>query len=391
MKRKEILRTFLERGTQLDKQSLEFFLEDENRIQEFLDKVKDLELPPILSLDFVRKILAERKVEVKIIKTFEKKEEEISISDISSLLNKRYEKISSLLGRRLELVNLISINKIGPRTRKFSIIGMVREKDEYEKSLMLEDKTGEIKVFLEDETLLSKIVEDEIVGAVCSKKEGSFFAKKIIFPDIPLKKEIAKSEKEVKCLFISDLHLEKEFKQEYLENLYKFLEKDRVDLIFVLGNISSRTKDVKDFFSSLPKTQKIFVKGENDANPDIDALKLEEFAFLEVENVKFLLLHGKLVEKYLKIFDNPINTLLELLKKRHLNPTFDVSLCSSDEIFLIDPVPDIIACGHFHIPASTNYKGTTILSTGSFLTQPIYWIINLKNREILKLDLREKL
>ena len=391
MEKKEIIKIFLERGTQLDKKSLDFFSTDENRVQEFLDKAKGLELPPILSLDFVRKVLAERKVEINIIKTLQKRREEVSVSDISSVLNKRYEKISSLLGRRLELVNLISINKIGPRTRKFSIIGMVREKDEYEKSLTLEDKTGEIKVFLEDELLLSKIVEDEVVGAICSKKEGSFFVEKIIFPDIPLKKEIAKSKEEVKCLFISDLHLEKEFKREYLENLYSFLERNKIDLIFVLGGISPRAKDVKDFFSSLPKAQKIFIKGENDANPDIDALKLEEFAFLEAKNVNFLLLHGKLVEKYLKIFDNPVNTLLELLRKRHLNPTFDVRLCSSDEAFLIDPVPDIIACGHFHMPGLVNYKGTTIISTGSFLTQPIYWIINLKNREILKLDLREKL
>ncbi|RLI97728.1 MAG: hypothetical protein DRP00_03585, partial [Candidatus Aenigmatarchaeota archaeon] len=121
MEKKEIIKIFLERGTQLDKKSLDFFSTDENRVQEFLDKAKGLELPPILSLDFVRKVLAERKVRINIIKTFQKRREEVSVSDISSVLNKRYEKISSLLGRRLELVNLISINKIGPRTRKFSI------------------------------------------------------------------------------------------------------------------------------------------------------------------------------------------------------------------------------------------------------------------------------
>ena len=49
-------------------------------------------------------------------------------------------------------------------------------------------------------------------------------------------------------------------------------------------------------------------------------------------------------------------------------------------------VKHIIVCGHFHTPTQSNYKGTTILSTGSFVTQPVFWLVNLKTREVFKID-----
>lgn len=387
MEKKEILKIFLERGFQLDSKALDFFLKNEDRINEFLEKAGDLKKFPVITLDVIEGVLSEP-IKLEVIKSYEEKSAEISVSDISSILNKRYEKIAKILERRLELVNLISIGKIGSK-KNFSIIGMVREKNEYENSLLIEDRTGEIKVFFEEEDSLRKIVEDEVIGLVCKKKEENFYAEKVIFPDIPLKKEIKKSEKDLKTIFISDFHLDRE--KNYFEELINFLEKEKFDIVFVLGDVSSNPNDIKNFFSSFNSKEKIFVTGEIDKKVDVDAKVFKEFAFLNLEGLIVLVMHGFLLEKYLKNFGNVRDMLLEILKKRHLSPTFDVKLCVNDEILMIDPIPDIFACAHFHNASLTNYKGTTIISTGSFITQPIYWIINLKSREILKLDLREKI
>ncbi len=383
MERKEILRIFIENGLQLKKEALDFFCENEDKIGEFLEKVKNFEVPAVIGLDFIKTVLG-KSLEVEIIKKFEKMHGEISVSDISLLLSKRYERISKFLERRLELINLISISKISPRTKNFSVIGMVREKNEYENSLILEDRSGEIKVFL-DENKLKNIVEDEVLLVICRRKEDSFYGEKVIFPDIPLKREIKRSKDEIKAVFISDLHLEKD--TNYLSKLIDSIE--NFDIVFVLGDVSSKQKDIKDFFSSFNSREKIFVKGEVDKDVDVDARVFDEMVFLRIEGLDFLLIHGSLIEKYLKTFGSVSETLLELLRKRHLSPNFDISV--KDENLIIDPVPDIFACAHFHEPFFTNYKGTTIISTGSFITQPIYWIINLKSREILKLDLRENL
>lgn len=387
MERKEILKKFLEKGFQLEKEALDFFSENKDKMEEFFKKIEKIEAPLVIDIDFVKKVLG-KTFEIEVLKTFKKKSGEISVSDISTALNKRYERISSFLEKRLELINLISIGKIGQRDRNFSIIGMVREKNEYENSLVLEDRTGEIKVFLEEKDI-KKIVEDEILGIVCKKEEDSFFAEKIIFPDIPLKREIKRSEDDIKVIFISDLHLEKE--TNYINKLIDLIEKEKFDIVFVLGDVSSKQKDIKDFFSSFNSKEKIFVKGEVDKDVDIEAKVFEEPTFLKIEGLNLLLLHGFLIEKYVKIFGLVKDTLLELLKKRHVNPSFDINLSVEDENLIIDPVPDIFVCAHFHESFFSNYKGTSILSTGSFITEPIYWIINFKSREILKLDLREKI
>jgi len=386
MERREIIKIFLDKGLQLSKDALEFFLKNEDRIEEFLKNAESEKLPAVISLEFVKKILKEPSVEI--IKSFKKWEGEISVSEISSILRKRYEKLSGILTKRLDLPNLISINKVSEKAKKFSLIGMVREKDEHEHSLIIEDKTGELKIFLRADDVRN-ILEDEVIGVVCSRKEDYFFAEKVFQPDIPLKREVKRLDRGLKAIFLSDFHLEKN-NLPYLKNLENFLEKERPEIAFILGDISSKASEVKDFLSILPSRISIFVKGEIEKG-EFDVTSFDEFVFLNVEGINFLLLHGSLLEKYEKRFRSIEDMLLQILKKRHLAPTFDEKLCMQDENLIIDPIPDIFACAHFHTPSFTNYKGTTIISTGSFLSQPIFWLINLSTREILKLDLREKI
>jgi len=387
MKKQEIIKKFLEKGYQLDPSSLNFFLKDSGKIGAFFERIKQTKTKPsVITLDFINSMFEKisKKTWVEVLRSFEQKKK-TNIGELTSFFVDRYEKIRKILSRRSDLVNLISINKITPRTKKFSLIGMVKEKTG--KNLVLEDLTGEVNVFFDKD---EKIVLDEVVGAVC--EQGDVIrVKNVIFPDVPLKREVNKAKKEAYCLFVSDIHMDdKDFKKNKYKKFLKWLNKKKFEklYIFVLGHVSSNKEDIMNFFNSLPEEAfKIYLKGEDDPELRVGDLQLSEFGLIKIEkNIVSLLSHGDFLEKYSSLWKcPPEQIMLNLLKKRHIDPTFEMKIYEKDS-FVLDIIPDIITFGHLHSPGYLNYKGTTILSTGSFVTKPIFWLINLKTRETIKLD-----
>jgi DNA polymerase II small subunit/DNA polymerase delta subunit B len=73
------------------------------------------------------------------------------------------------------------------------------------------------------------------------------------------------------------------------------------------------------------------------------------------------------------------------LRKRHLDPVFSMEKAILEDFLLIDPVPDIFVSFNSKSSGLVNYKGVTIISCGS--SEQICWIVNLKTRESLKIDL----
>lgn len=387
MKKQEIIREFLGKGYQLDPSSLDFFLKNSGKIGPFLEMMNQAKTkPPIITLDFINSLFERplRKPEIEVLRNFEQRKK-TSVVDLTRLFVDRYEKIREFFSGRANLVNLISINKISPRTKKFSLIGMVKEKDG--KNLVLEDLTGEITIFLSEDR---KIVLDEVIGVIC-EQDDAIRAKDVIFPDIPLRRKIDKAKEDASCLFVSDIHMdERNFKENSYGRFLEWLNKKKFGklYIFVLGDVSSNKEDIENFFDSLPKEAfKIFLKGEKDPELSVGDLQFSEFALIKIEkNIVSLLSHGDYLEKYSGLWkDPPEKIMLNLLRKRHIDPIFERRVYEEDP-FILDIIPDIFVSGHFHSPGLLNYKGTTILSTGSFLTKPIFWLTNLKTRENIKLD-----
>jgi DNA polymerase II small subunit/DNA polymerase delta subunit B len=390
MEKEKIIRTFLEKGYQLDARSLEFFHENPEKLDIFFEKVASIAVPPTISLEFIKSLI-EQKQEVEVLKKFEfdTAGKMLTIENITKYFADRYESLRKHLSGRLELVNLISINKITPKTKKFSLIVMVKENAD--RSLLVEDSTGEATVCMRDETF-EQIVPDEVIGVVCEKENDAVNVKKIIFPNIPLKRDITRTEKNAYAIFISDMFLDQ------IDNSKKILDKiasvscDK-PYVFVLGNVSSKKEDITKFFENLPNNAyKIFLKGDIDPEMKIeDVTMLSHAALVKIEdNIIVLVCNGKIFSEYKKIWKGQPseNIMLNLLKKRHLSPVFDFNKKISDEdAYTIDTVPDIFVSSNFNKPGVTNYKGTTIASNGSFLSEPIYWLINLKTREIIKMDL----
>ena len=384
MERTEIIKKFLTKGMQITGSALDFFANNPEKAGTFLSKQPNC--PSTITLEIINEALKAPKTGVvQNIKPY-KEREKASVSDIVDFFNKRYEFLGNLLSKRLDLINLISINRVSDKIKKFSIIGMVKEKNTGNKTAVLEDKTGEIEVAL-SEALLNQLVEDETVGVVCTK-DGIIYGEKLVFPDIPLQREINKANEEKYIFLISDIHMDSEqFRQESYEKLIDWLEKQQNKLtIFVVGDISSKKEDIAKFLSDLPSAHEIhIIKGDIDG--DIDRDTLPNPAFVQIENVKLFLFHDKSFNDYMSFWDAPEQTLINLIKKRHLNPTFSInSKIYDNDPYLLDTIPDIIVAAHSHIPSVTNYKGITTVTTGSFVSQPIFWLMNLRTRETFKID-----
>lgn len=392
MERAKILKLFLQKGHQLDSNSLDFFTNNPNKIKIFLKTIEGTEgIPDIITHGFVKSLLKDRP-RIEVIRSSERERKTSTVQEHIRHFINRYEKLKEVLVKKPELTKLVSINKLPQRKKEFSLIGMVRQKNEG--SIILEDSTGELTIHFENmKKELDKIVGDEVLGMVC-ERNGMVKAKKIIWPDIPLKRKINKTKNETYCLFLSDIHMDdpKFNKKSYA----KFLEWiNTIDYpnfyIFVLGGISKKKEGVVNFFNDLPKKSfKIFMRDETDPGVDIADLNLFTPSLVKIEDsVVMFLCHGSFLGNYVNIWkDSSLEAVMvDLLKKRHMNPTFDFNKkIYEDDPFLLDIIPDIVAFGHFHSPSFLNYKGTTIISTGSFISKPIYWVINLETRETIKMD-----
>jgi DNA polymerase II small subunit/DNA polymerase delta subunit B len=389
MDSQEIIKLFLNKGLQIDPKSLEFFLANKEKLEDFLKKMsgKKDELPSSITIDFVKKILCE----LEILQDFSVPQKTYTTENAIHFFNNRYETMKKFFIDNPSLENLISVNKITENTNKFSIIAMVKEKDSAEKTIFVEDQTGEILVSVEGKEF-DDIVPDEIIGLVCEKSGNIPKASNVLFPDVPLKRDVNKTEDDVFCLFISDFHFESEnFNKKYYENFLKWLGKFKYPNlhIFVLGGVSSDEKTVKEFFSKLPKDSvKIYLQDEKDTHFSADC-NLSNPCLVKIDNVVMLLCSGGVLEYYVKLWSSLSveKVMLNLLKKRHTDPVFSANKkIFSEDIFILKTLPDIFVASHFHMPGELNYKGTSILSLGSFTQQPTFWLTNLKTREIIKLD-----
>ncbi len=138
-----------------------------------------------------------------------KKVERFNMQDFVRTLNDKYIFLHSLLMKKLELSNIVSINKCSEGTT--SIIGMVKEKEERGDNFVisLEDTTGEVQVSI-SKKLGEKISLDDVIAVSGEMNNKVLKAGKILFPDVPLKPvvfsgdsvRVAFTEKDVKADYV---------------------------------------------------------------------------------------------------------------------------------------------------------------------------------------------
>ncbi|MFP4656164.1 MAG: metallophosphoesterase [Candidatus Woesearchaeota archaeon] len=153
---------------------------------------------------------------VKVIYSYKGTPKKREVSDFSQLFKRRYYAIMNILRGRKEMDNILSISRLSSKPQKESVafVGMVSDKSLTANGnviLTIEDDTDLIKVVITKNNqelfkIANDIVFDEVIGITGMMGDNIVFANNIIFPDVPLSKELKKSPKDEYVIFISDLH-----------------------------------------------------------------------------------------------------------------------------------------------------------------------------------------
>ncbi|MFH0867784.1 MAG: DNA-directed DNA polymerase II small subunit [Candidatus Woesearchaeota archaeon] len=196
---------------------------------------------------------------VKIIFSYDRAPKKRDAADFVQYFNNRYEIIEKILKQRQEMQNTTSISRVLNKRDKeqVAVVGMVSDKN-YTKNgnyiLTVEDKTGCIKVLANKNkptlfNITKDIMMDEVIGVVGVNGGKIIFANNLLFPDIPLTKEIKKSDEEVYVLFLSDLHVgSNNFLEEDFNKFLKWINCElgtenqkeiasKVKYIFIIGDL----------------------------------------------------------------------------------------------------------------------------------------------------------
>jgi DNA polymerase II small subunit len=216
--------------------------------ERFLDYLRQEEIAVMPEIPLVNVVLSYKEVPNK-----------IGVQDFVSFFNERYKAIERMLVGRVELTNLMSVNRIvGKRDREtVSLIGMVSDK-QYTKNqnlvLTLEDPTGIVKVMVsktkpELYQAAQDIVLDEVIGVNGSNSDKVVFANSILWPDVPKDRELKKAPDEAYVLFLSDLHVgSNNFLEEEFQRFLTWLKGEtgtaeqrelakKIKCIFIVGDL----------------------------------------------------------------------------------------------------------------------------------------------------------
>ena len=350
------------------------------------------------------------------------------VNGFNRLFSNRFSKLKQIVSNRPEAKMLKSINSV--ITTKLDnyvyVCGLISERNSQRSvtKLKIDDLTGSMEIIVFDKDLqktANELLLDQFVMLkVKLSKNGGFFTKEIIVPDIP-DHFSNRSESETCAVFLSDLHvgskffMEKEFDSfvSWLSNpdpiarkiRFMILAGDVVDGVGVYPNqdkeldcltIEEQLTKLEEVLSKIPKNIKIFiVPGNHDpgrralpqpAYPEKynqNLRKHENFflvgnpAMISLNGVKVLVFHGQSIDDIVKTtpglsYDNPTKVMRQLLKSRHLSPIYGSQTPIAPEVedmMVIDEVPDIFHVGHVHIVGFDMYRGVLLLNSGTWQKQ----------------------
>jgi DNA polymerase II small subunit/DNA polymerase delta subunit B len=358
MDEEDVVRLFLKNGFQLSKSALPLVLTNTKQIIRGLKKLKPR--PFIVTKQHIKKILDEMKTlapQIKPIKKFEISEKPIDIEEYVRLLHSYYNKIKTILVKRMSMEKLVSINKITPKTTTFSIIGFVRKKDG--DNILVEDPSGEINVYFKEELRheLKEIHLDDVIGIKCKKVKGKCFVKKVFFPDIPLSREVKKTENNVK---ISILTNPSELNMKSYRELLNFLSLTNPSIFLFEKNPTKKLlKDLSQFN---------LLQFDSSSTPTIFQLNTVKILVLPAHSMK------------IPEGDDPLDFLVSILRRRRLTFIPGLESYCLDEKFVLDEIPDLVI-SNVGGSGFKNYKGTTIVMNSN--PKKIY-TVDLKTRHIFE-------
>ncbi len=354
------------------------------------------------------------------------------IKDFYTYFNSRFQKLKSILDKRNELKDHRPINKIRKSEDVIKVIGIVNEikttKNNH-KIVELEDETGSINILIHNENhqlfeRVEKIVKDEILGIIGSKKGSLVIASELVHPGVP---RIDEKPMDFSAVYTSDLHIgSSTFLGDAFNRFIKWINGDfgdddqveiasNVKYLVIAGDVvdgigiyphQEKELTIKDIHSQYEEATHllgqirsdvkiIIAPGNHDAvrlaepQPSLDEpyaeplykLKNAEFVsnpgIVSLDGINTLIYHGRSFDDMamsVKGFSHqqPDLIMKELLEKRHLAPIYGERTALASEFedhMVIEEVPNVFHTGHVHINTYKKYKGVHMINSGTFQSQ----------------------
>ncbi|MFQ5552109.1 MAG: DNA-directed DNA polymerase II small subunit [Thermoplasmata archaeon] len=346
--------------------------------------------------------------------------------DFSRYFDHRYKALSSLLRGRRELVGAVSISRALRMAREVRVIGIVQSVKRTRTGnylLLIEDQEASCQVLVPSEGpgVDGAPVPDEVLGVVGRPwKDGILLAEEIVRPDIPASHAFRGADEAVSAAFISDIHVgSRLFLRDKWDRFVRWLETEeasRIKYLVVVGDVVDgigvyprqdedlavddvyrQYEEVADMLGALPDDlQVIVLPGNHDATrpaepqPALSEAIQKAFpdgvlfvgnpALLRLHGVDVLCYHGKSMDDLVTsipgvTYDRPLAGMVEMLKRRHLAPSYGGKTPLAPERadhLIVDPPPSVFATGHVHGFGIGEYRGIRLLNASTWQAQTAF-------------------
>lgn len=349
-------------------------------------------------------------------------------SGYGALFSRRFSKLKAIIMDRPESRMLKSISVAAAEKSKDGahVCGLVtaRSSERNIVKLVIEDTSASMEVIVLDQDLKEAaqglLLDQFVMVRVVPSKNGGHIAKDIVLPDVP-DRAANRSESEAHAVFISDLHvgsryfMEKEFGAftDWLRSpdpvarkvRFVLIAGDVVDGVGIYPNqdkellqptVETQLSKLSEMLSGIPENVKVFmITGNHDpgrralpqpALPEKynrDLWSRENYyllgnpAMVSLNGVKVLMFHGQSIDDIVKTtpglnYDKPTEVMRHLIRARHMSPIYGSQTPiapESDDMMVIDDVPDVFHAGHVHVIGLDVYKGTLLINSGAWQAQ----------------------
>ncbi|MDX1534096.1 MAG: DNA-directed DNA polymerase II small subunit [Thermoplasmata archaeon] len=348
------------------------------------------------------------------------------MKDFARYFDHRYKALSGLLRSRRELVGAVSIDRALKMTREVRLIGIVQSVKRTRTGnylLLIEDEEGACQVLVPSEgsAIDGAPVPDEVIGVVGRPwKDDILLADEILRPNVPPTHAFSGADEPLCAAFVSDIHVgSRLFLRDRWERFARWLgteEASRIKYLVVVGDVVDgigvyprqdedlsvddvyrQYEQVATMMGALPDDlQVIILPGNHDATrpaepqPALSGGIQEAFpdgvlfvgnpSLLRLHGVDVLCYHGKSMDDLVTsipsvTYDRPLSGMVEMLKRRHLAPSYGGKTPLAPERadhLIVDVLPSIFVTGHVHGFGIGEYRGIRLLNASTWQGQTAF-------------------
>ena len=349
------------------------------------------------------------------------------VEDYVTYFQNRYSRLSTMIRGRCSPIPIEALKRNSRyKSEEFAITGMVTEARSTGKGhrlIEIEDNTGYISILFnkdrDDFEEAERIVPDEVIGVrgTLSPEGSLMFADQLYRPDIPFTFSPYMSDKPGYAALISDIHVGSDtFLEDAWGRFADWLAESDISYLLVAGdlvdgigiypgqdkeltlpNIYGQYEALGRMLSGLPsRLQIVLAPGNHDvvrgAEPQpvipekftrsfpSNCVLVENPALVNLQGVRVMMYHGRSFDDLIGVipgasYEKAHEVIPEMLKRRHVAPCYGkrtpIAADTVDRL-IIDPIPEVLHCGHVHITGITRYRGVLAVNAGTWQSQTAF-------------------